>query len=102
MTAAPVASPVGRVASSAANAAGRARSGLDVKVLVVGNYRPTIATVRSLGRAGCRLVVGCPPLRSYAEKSRHVAEAWIHPPLEDAAFGPALLAFLALASGHRR
>jgi len=67
---------------------------LNVKVLVIGNYRPTVATVRSLGRAGCRLVVGCPPLRWYAEKSRHVSEAWIHPPLEDSAFGPALLDFL--------
>jgi predicted ATP-grasp superfamily ATP-dependent carboligase len=68
---------------------------IDATVLVVGNYRPTIATVRSLGRAGCRLVVGCPPVRSYAEKSRHVEEAWAHPPLEDAAFATALLAFLA-------
>lgn len=70
-------------------------AGIAAKVLIIGNYRPTIATVRSLGRAGYRLVVGCPPLRSYAEKSRHVEEAWAHPPLEQADFGPALLTFLA-------
>ena len=92
MTAASVEAPAKHVAGAATEAA---RHGLDVKVLVVGNYRPTIATVRSLGKAGCRLVVGCPPLRWYAEKSRHVGEAWIHPPLEDSEFGLALLDFLA-------
>ena len=90
MTAASVEAPAKHVAGAATEAA---RHGLDVKVLVVGNYRPTIATVRSLGKAGCRLVVGCPPLRWYAEKSRYVGEAWIHPPLEDSEFGLALLDF---------
>ena len=95
MTAAPVVAPAGHVPASPAVAATARSPGIDARVLVVGNYRPTIATVRSLGRAGYRLVVGCPPLRSYAEKSRHVDEAWAHPPLEDVAFAPALLAFLA-------
>ena len=95
MTAAPVVAPAGHVPASPAEAATARSAGIDARVLVVGNYRPTIATVRSLGRAGYRLVVGCPPLRSYAEKSRHVDEAWAHPPLEDVAFAPALLAFLA-------
>ena len=93
MSAAPVEAPGRYVVRAPTKAAAH---GPDVKILVVGNYRPTIATVRSLGRAGCRLVVGCPPLRWYAEKSRHVDEAWIHPPLEGSAFGPALLDFLAL------
>ena len=83
------------VAGAGGSGAVDAKGALNVTVLVVGNYRPTIATVRSLGRAGCRLVVGCPPLRSYAERSRHVGEAWRHPPLEDAEFIPALLDFLA-------
>jgi biotin carboxylase len=75
-------------------ASGR-KPGLDAKVLVIGNYRPTVAAVRSLGRAGCELVVGCPPIRSYAERSRYVGEAWEHPPLADAAtFSEALLEFL--------
>ena len=87
--------PTARPSTSPPPTARGGSSAIDAKVLVVGNYRPTIATVRSLGRAGCRLVVGCPPLRSYAEKSRHVDEAWAHPPLEDAAFAPAMLAFLA-------
>jgi biotin carboxylase len=71
-------------------------SPLNVKILVVGNYRPTVAAVRSLGRAGCELVVGCPPIRSYAERSRYVGEAWAHPILsESEAFAVSLLDFLA-------
>ena len=69
---------------------------LNVKILVVGNYRPTVAAVRSLGRAGCELVVGCPPLRAYAERSRYVGEAWAHPALSDAEpFAVSLLDILA-------
>jgi biotin carboxylase len=93
MAAAPIAPAGGHVVGGPIGVAGTV--GLEATVLVVGNYRPTIATVRSLGRAGCRLVVGCPPLRSYAEKSRHVGEAWAHPPLEDPGFNEALLEYLA-------
>ena len=94
MTAAPVALAGGREIGTRTDAPAT-RSALDITVLVIGNYRPTISTVRSLGRAGCRLVVGCPPLRSYAEKSHFVGEAWSHPPLEDAGFNQTLLEFLA-------
>ncbi|MCB1883162.1 MAG: ATP-grasp domain-containing protein [Geminicoccaceae bacterium] len=64
-------------------------------VLLIGNYRPTLSAVRSLGRAGHRLVMGCERIGAFAERSRHVAERWDHPELTDPdEFGPALLAFL--------
>jgi hypothetical protein len=44
MTAAPVVAPAGHVPASPAEAA--PEPGIDARVLVVGNYRPTIATVR--------------------------------------------------------
>jgi predicted ATP-grasp superfamily ATP-dependent carboligase len=64
-------------------------------VLLVGNYRPSITVVRSLGQAGYRVIVGREQYFSFAEWSRDSAEAWRHPPLEDPeAFIGALVDFL--------
>ncbi len=66
-------------------------------VLVLDHVPQTLAVVRSLGRAGFRVVLGrdtrqrhCP-----ATWSRHCHEAWPHPPLGDpVAFDAALAALL--------
>lgn len=65
-------------------------------VLVVGNYRPSISVVRSLGRAGHRVIVGREPWASYAERSRYASEVWDHPAIADneLRFIEALQAFL--------
>jgi predicted ATP-grasp superfamily ATP-dependent carboligase len=64
-------------------------------ILLVGNYRPSIAVVRSLGRAGYRVIVGLFRDASFAERSRYCAETWHHPPLgESEAFLGALTEFL--------
>ncbi len=65
-------------------------------VLVVGNYRPTLSVVRSLGRAGHRLIVGVERMGAYAERSRYASGVWPHPDLRDGpAFGAALLDYVA-------
>lgn len=51
-------------------------------VLVLENHRHTLPVVRSLGRAGYRVVVGARSGRRddrFAALSRHVAEVWTHP-----------------------
>jgi predicted ATP-grasp superfamily ATP-dependent carboligase len=53
-------------------------------VLLVGNYRPSIAVARSLGRAGYKVIVGRDRRFSFAEKSRYCAGTWSHPPIEEA------------------
>lgn len=64
-------------------------------VLVVGNYRPSLGVLRSLGRAGYRLVVGRDPEFSFVERSRYCAETWSHPPMGDPeSFLAALVDFL--------
>ena len=50
-------------------------------VLLVGNYRPSVSVVRSLGRAGYRVIVGRDEFSSAAEYSRWAAETWTHPSL---------------------
>lgn len=66
-------------------------------VLVLDTVPQTLAVVRSLGRAGYRVVLGrdwCRQ-RSHAEWSRHCQDVWLHPPFaEPAAFGAALAALL--------
>ena len=65
-------------------------------VLVVGNYRPSIPVVRSLGRAGLSVIVGLGGDTSFAERSRYCSEAWSHPPIRDSdVFIQALAEFLA-------
>lgn len=66
-------------------------------VLLVGNYRPSVTVVRALGRAGMRVIVGLADGEdSFAERSRHCAETWAHPPVKaPGKFLDALSAFLA-------
>lgn len=52
-------------------------------VLILGSYRQTVTVIRSLGSAGYRVVVGRGRAREFGEFSRHAAEAWIHPDLND-------------------
>jgi carbamoylphosphate synthase large subunit len=49
-------------------------------VLVLGqNNRQAVSIIRSLGRAGYRVVVGRGDLPGVAERSRFVDEIWVHP-----------------------
>lgn len=48
-------------------------------VLVLGNYQQTIAVVRSLARAGYKVLLGRIGRRSYTELSRSTAGIWLHP-----------------------
>lgn len=50
-------------------------------VLVLGNYRQTVTVVRSLARAGYRVILGDEGW-GVAQYSRHVAEVWKHPLVE--------------------
>ena len=50
-------------------------------ILVLGEYRQTLAVLRSLGRR-YNLVLGCQSHRSHVSKSRYVSETWIHSPIE--------------------
>jgi predicted ATP-grasp superfamily ATP-dependent carboligase len=70
-------------------------------ILLVGNYRATIALARELGRAGHRIVVGCGgDEEGGAEFSRYCSRVWEHPPAASApAFLAALKAFLLAEPG---
>jgi hypothetical protein len=50
-------------------------------ILTIGDYKETLIVVRSLGRAGCRLVVGEQSEQgiAYARHSRYASEVWVHP-----------------------
>jgi len=50
-------------------------------VLLLGNYRPTIALVRTLKPLGYRVIVGLGGGEGGAQYSRFVDEVWDHPPL---------------------
>lgn len=65
-------------------------------VLMVGNYRPSLSVVRSLGRAGYKVIVGRDEYSSAAEYSRYAAGSWRHPSLrkEPEAFVRAIAEFL--------
>ncbi len=53
-------------------------------VLVLGNHQQTITVIRSLGRAGYRVIVGCDAdARVFTQFSRHTAEIWRHPPASE-------------------
>jgi predicted ATP-grasp superfamily ATP-dependent carboligase len=64
-------------------------------VLVLGNFAQTLAVVRSLGRAGYRIVLGRAGQTPIAESSRFCHEIWRHPELDDPEFSAALREFLA-------
>jgi biotin carboxylase len=64
-------------------------------VLLVGNYMPSIAAVRSLAAAGYRVVLGDGGEYSPARHSRYRDETWRHPPVERGEeFLAALVTFL--------
>lgn len=65
-------------------------------VLVLGSYRQTLTVIRSLARAGWRVILGAPDTKAFCARSRYVHEIWRHPPLTPAPepFGEALRAFL--------
>jgi predicted ATP-grasp superfamily ATP-dependent carboligase len=79
-----------------ADAPGRSERAGSRTVLVVGNYRPTLSVVRSLGRAGYRVIIGRDEASSAAEYSRYAAEVWQHPSIrkDGPGFVAALAAFL--------
>ena len=56
------------------------------KVLVLGNYWQTLTVIRSLGRAGFPVVLGCSrdDGRLFTQYSRYTGEIWRHPDLERA------------------
>lgn len=64
-------------------------------VLLVGDYKPSLAIVRELSKSGYRLIVGQSDM-TLAALSRHTAEVWHHPPLVEFSteFLRALIAFL--------
>ena len=52
-------------------------------VLVLGNYQQTITVVRSLARAGYKVLLGRNGRRSYTELSRNASGTWLHPDPRD-------------------
>jgi predicted ATP-grasp superfamily ATP-dependent carboligase len=69
---------------------------VQASILLLGNYRPTLAIARALAPHGHRVIVTRGDGEGCAEYSRHVAECWDHPPIDDeAAFVGALATFLA-------
>ena len=63
-------------------------------VLVLDQVAQTLAVVRSLGRAGYRVILGRGRTKNESESSRHCAEVWRHPPVDDPGFESALMAFI--------
>lgn len=67
----------------------------DKSVLIIEMSRQALAVVRSLGRAGYRVVVGRCGAPSAIEHSKYCHETWEHPNMEDnEAFELALIKFL--------
>lgn len=66
-------------------------------ILLIGNYCQTVTVVRSLGRAGYRVVLGVDGEMAFSRYSRHTHEVWRHPDIEksEADFIVALAGFLA-------
>ena len=64
------------------------------RVLVLDNAPQTLAVVRSLGRSGYRVVLGCAGTNVDAQYSRYCDERWTHTPFQKDGFVKELLAFL--------
>lgn len=47
--------------------------------LLIGNYRPALTAARELRRLGWRVILGCEPASTGAEKSRYVEKVWQMP-----------------------
>ena len=60
-------------------------------IVTLGDHPQTLAVVRSLGRAGYRVIVGRDQKASIAESSRHCAETWQFDSLYDENFATALI-----------
>ena len=70
-------------------------------VLVLGSdRREGLAVVRSLGRAGYRVIAGHTALFSYVSTSRFAARHWRHPPLNGASLSDFLDALQALSASE--
>lgn len=67
------------------------------QILVIGNYRQTLTVIRSLAKAGYRVIVGRDQKRVFTQYSRYTAEIWPHPDIEKSEqdFMAALTDFLA-------
>src|SRR5690242_1539256 len=66
-------------------------------LLIIGDFKETLIVVRSLGRAGCKLIVGKPASQEvgFAQHSRFTSEVWRHPDFDkEEQFISALAAFL--------
>jgi predicted ATP-grasp superfamily ATP-dependent carboligase len=74
------------------------------EVLILEPHRQALVAVRSLGHAGCRVVVGRSAEPAFPTLSRHVDEVWVHPDMqaEPARFLEALRTFLQTRTGARR
>ena len=55
----------------------------DQSVLILGNYRQTVTVLRSLGRAGYRVILGKEKSRDFTEYSRYTSDVWQHPVIDD-------------------
>lgn len=51
---------------------------MSAKVLVLGDYRQTVTVVRSLGRAGLGVTLGCAEAGRSTALSRHVSDVWVY------------------------
>jgi len=67
-----------------------------VSVLILGNYRQTLTVIRSLGKAGFRIILGMHNEREAGKYSRYVSEIWRHPPIasNEESFVASLTAFV--------
>jgi len=52
------------------------------EVLVIGNYRQTLAVVRSLARANYKVVLGRSEPHTFTQYSRYISELWNHPEID--------------------
>jgi biotin carboxylase len=56
---------------------------VNTRILLLGNHRHTVTVVRSLGRAGLKVILGLDESNVIARYSRYCSETWPHPRVED-------------------